>query len=205
MNKKFLYAGSVVVVLVILYFIFGGSTKIKNYPSEGADIVAFGDSLIFGVGATSDSTNFVSILSRRIGKPIVNLGVSGNTTADGLSRLNQLDKYKPKVVILLLGGNDYLRKVPIDTTFTNLEKIIKNIQSRGAVVLLLGVRGGIINDKFDERFEELAEKTQSAYVSNVLDGLITKNEYMADAIHPNDTGYAKIAARVYPVLYKLAE
>ncbi len=205
MNKKFLYLGVGVVVLVIMYFVFGGSTKIKNYPSSGTDIVAFGDSLIFGVGATSDSTNFVSILSRRIGKPIVNLGVSGNTTADGLSRLNQLDKYKPKVVILLLGGNDYLRKVPIDTTFTNLEKIIKNIQSRGAVVLLLGVRGGIINDKFDERFEELAEKTQSAYVSNVLDGLITKNEYMADAIHPNDTGYAKIAARVYPVLYKLAE
>lgn len=203
MNKKFLYAGVVMVFLVVLYFIFSGSTKIKNYPSRGTDIIAFGDSLVQGVGATSDSTNFVSILSRRIGKPIVNLGVSGNTTEDGLSRLNELDKYKPKVVILLLGGNDYLKKVPIDTTFNNLEKIIKNIQSRGAVVLLLGVRGGIVTDKFDERFEELAEKTGSAFVSNVLDGLITKQEFMSDPIHPNDTGYAKIATRVYPVLYKV--
>jgi acyl-CoA thioesterase I len=203
MNKKFLYAGVAVVVLVILYFIFSGSTKIKNYPSSGTDIVAFGDSLVQGVGASSDSTNFVAVLSRRIGKPIVNLGVSGNTTEDGLKRLGELDRYKPKVVIVLLGGNDYLKKVPIDTTFNNLEKIIKNIQSRGAVVLLLGVRGGVVTDKFDERFEDLADKTGSAYVSNVLDGLITKNEFMSDAIHPNNTGYAKIATRVYPVLQKL--
>ena len=203
MNKRFLYAGVAVVVLAILYFVFGASTEIKNYPSQGKDIVAFGDSLVAGVGASSESTNFVSILSRRIGKPIVNLGVSGNTTEDGLARINELDKYKPKVVILLLGGNDYLKKVPIDTTFNNLEKIIKNIQSRGAVVLLLGVRGGIVTDKFDERFEDLADKTGSAFVSNVLDGLITKQEYMSDPIHPNDTGYAKIATRVYPVLYKV--
>lgn len=203
MNKRFLYAGVAVVVLAILYFVFGGSTEIKNYPSKGKDIVAFGDSLVAGVGASGENTNFVSILSRRIGKPIVNLGVSGNTTEDGLARLNELDKYKPKVVILLLGGNDYLKKVPIDTTFSNLEKIIKNIQSRGAVVLLLGVRGGIVTDKFDEKFEELADKTGSAFVSNVLDGLITKQEYMSDPIHPNDTGYAKIATRVYPVLYKV--
>ncbi len=203
MNKKFLYAGAVVVFLVVLYFVFGGSTEIKNYPSSGTDIIAFGDSLVQGVGATGDSTNFVSILSRRIGRPIVNLGVSGNTTEDGLKRLVELDKYKPKVVILLLGGNDYLRKVPIDTTFNNLEKIIKNIQDRGAIVLLLGVRGGILSDKFDERFEELSDKTESAFVSNVLDGLITKDEFMSDAIHPNDTGYAKIATRVYPVLYKV--
>lgn len=205
MDIKKWFIGFAVSVVFISFFIFNGSAKIKNYPSNGTDIVAFGDSLIFGVGATSDNSNFVSILSRRIGKPIVNLGVSGNTTEDGLARLNQLDRYKPKVVILLLGGNDYLRKVPIDTTFNNLEKIIKNIQSRGSVVLLLGVRGGIVTDKFDERFEELAEKTGSAFVSNVLDGLITKDEFMSDAIHPNDTGYAKISARVYPVLQKLVK
>ncbi len=203
MNKKFLYFAGAILVVAILFFFFGRGSNIKNYPSNGTDIIAFGDSLVAGVGATNDGTNLVSVLSRRIGKPIINLGVSGNTTSDGLARLNELDKYNPKVVIVLLGGNDYLQKVPIDTTFANLEKIIINIQSRGAVVVLLGVRGGIISDKFDERFEELAEKTDSAFVSNVLDGLITKNEYMADAIHPNDTGYTKIATKVYPLLYKV--
>lgn len=205
MNKKFLYFAGAILVVAILFFFFGKGSNIKNYPSKGTDIIAFGDSLVQGVGATSESTNFVSVLSRRIGKPIVNLGVSGNTTADGLARLNELDKYKPKVVVVLLGGNDYLQKVQIDTTFSNLEKIIKNIQDRGAVVLLLGVRGGIISDKFDERFQDLANETESAFVSNVLDGLLANNEYMADSIHPNDTGYAKIATRVYPVLYKVSK
>lgn len=203
MNKKFLYGFGAVMLLMLLYFVLGGDTTIKNYPSKGVDIVAFGDSLVQGVGATSESTNFVSILSRKIGKPIINLGVSGNTTIDGLARINELDRYNPKVVILLLGGNDYLKKVPINDTFSNLEKLIKNIQSRGAIVVLLGIRGGLISDKFDKKFEDLSEETQTAFVSNVLDGLLARDEYMSDAIHPNDTGYAKIATRVYPVLNKV--
>ncbi len=119
-NKSIFIIGTLSVLLVfgIFYFIFNKDTY-SNYPSNGTDIVAFGDSLIQGVGASSVDKNLVSILSRRIGKPIINLGVSGNTTADGLNRLDQLDKYKPKVVILLLGGNDYLRKVPKETTFNN--------------------------------------------------------------------------------------
>jgi lysophospholipase L1-like esterase len=142
LNKNILIIGLVLVLLIfgIFYFI-AGNDSYTNYPSKGTDIIAFGDSLIQGVGASSNTKSLVGVLSKKIGKPIINLGVSGNTTADGLNRINELDRYKPKVVILLLGGNDYLRKVPKETTFKNLGKIIEDIQSRGAVVLLLGVRG----------------------------------------------------------------
>src|SRR4051812_13324715 len=78
---------------------------IANYPSGGSDVIALGDSLVAGTGAT-EGRDLVSDLSRDIGAPIVNLGVSGDTTADGLARLAQLDQYHPKVVIVLLGGND---------------------------------------------------------------------------------------------------
>lgn len=203
MNKNVWYGVGAIIVLVILFFVLSGGDSVKNYPSKGMDIVAFGDSLVQGVGASSEQTNLVSLLSKKIGKPIVNLGVSGDTTRDGLARLSQLDRYKPKIVILLLGGNDYLKKVPEDETFSNLEKIIENIQSRGSIVLLLGIRGGLLTDRFDGRFEDLAEKTDSAFVSNVLSGLLTRDEYMADSIHPNDLGYQKITDRVYPVLNKL--
>lgn len=192
----------VVCVFLIFYFVLN-KDDYTNYPSNGTDIVAFGDSLIQGVGASSSNKNLVSILSKKIGKPIVNLGVSGNTTADGISRLNEIDRYKPKVVILLLGGNDYLRKVPKETTFNNLGKIIEDIHSRGAVVLLLGVRGGLLKDNFDEDFEILASKYNTAFVSNVLSGLILDKRYMSDEIHPNDMGYEKIAERVYPVLKEI--
>lgn len=204
MNKKIIISGVVVILFLLFFFLFS-KQEIKNYPSSGTDIIAFGDSLVQGVGASDESKNFVSLLSKKIGKPIINLGVSGNTTADGLARLEALDKYKPKVVLLLLGGNDYLKKIPQETTFNNLEKIIEDLQSRGAVVVLLGVRGGLLSDKFESSFEDLSKENETAYVSNVLAGLITNSQYMYDAIHPNDLGYQKIADRVYPVLKDVLE
>jgi lysophospholipase L1-like esterase len=201
LNKNILIIGLVLVLLIfgIFYFI-AGNDSYTNYPSKGTDIIAFGDSLIQGVGASSNTKSLVGVLSKKIGKPIINLGVSGNTTADGLNRINELDRYKPKVVILLLGGNDYLRKVPKETTFKNLGKIIEDIQSRGAVVLLLGVRGGLLKDNFEEDFEIISSKYNTAFVSNVLSGLILDRKYMSDEIHPNDAGYEKISERVLPVL-----
>ncbi len=201
--KKIIFGISAVLIVGLVHFAFRGEDEIKNYPSKGTDIIAFGDSLVEGVGASSLEKNFVSLLARKIGRPIVNLGVSGNTTGDGLLRLSELDKYNPKVVILLLGGNDFLKKIPIETTFTNLGKIIENFQSRGAIVVLLGIRGGLLSDKFDDRFDDLADNHDTVFVSNVLSGLLTNKQYMSDAIHPNDLGYAMISDRVYPVLIKV--
>src|SRR3989344_6631147 len=202
MKKSVLVTLAIVVFCIVIYFVYKSQSNITNYPSAGTDIIVLGDSLVVGIGASSVENNFVSRLSKMIGKPIINLGVSGNTTADGLSRLSVLDNYKPKVVLLLLGGNDHLRKVPIEATFANLSKIIEGIHSRGAVVVLLGVRGNLFIDQFDSEFEELRDKYHTAYVEDVLKGLFGSTKYMSDAIHPNDLGYEKIADRIYPVLLK---
>lgn len=183
-------------------FYFFKTDPITNYPSKGVDIVAFGDSLIEGVGST-EGNDFVSLLSKKIGKSIINLGHSGDTTTDGIARLNQLDKYNPKVVILLLGGNDHLKKVPIGDTRKNLATLIENIQGRGSIVLILGVRGGFLNDPFDTEFEKLRDVYKTAFVPDILDGLFGNAKYMSDAIHPNDAGYKIIAERVYPILNKI--
>ena len=155
-----------------------------------------------GTGAT-DGRDFVLLLSGAIGQPVINLGVPGDTTADGLARIGELDAYKPKVVLLLLGGNDYLKRIPQEQTFANLAAIIKDIQSRGAIVLLLGVRGGLFGDYFSSGFEDLRSAYHTAYVPDVMDGLLGDKQYMSDQIHPNDAGYAAIADRITPVLKKL--
>lgn len=202
-NSRYLWVAAALLVAVIaVYFFFFRAAAIVNYPSAGTDIIAFGDSLVAGTGSTQ-GRDLVSLLSSGIGQPIINLGHSGDTTQDGLARINQLDAYKPKVVLLLLGGNDYLKRVPQEQTFKNLAEIIQNIQARGAVVLLLGVRGGVLGDHFAGEYKKLSQTYGTAYVPDVLDGLLGNKQYMYDQIHPNDAGYALLSARISPVLKKL--
>ncbi|MFA5841922.1 MAG: GDSL-type esterase/lipase family protein [Candidatus Paceibacterota bacterium] len=202
-SSLFVWLLSTVAIILLGYFLLtgGGASKITNYPPKGDAIISFGDSLVEGIGA-GDGKDFTSLLSKRLETPIVNEGVSGDTTEEGLSRIDAvLAKYpNPRVVLVLLGGNDFLRRVPREKTFQNLAKIIEKIQNRGAVVLLLGVRGGLLGDQYNSLFEGLAGQYHAAFVPDVLDGLLGRPEYMSDEIHPNDKGYGVIASRVYPVL-----
>ena len=203
MKWVFVTVGVIAVMLLAFYFLRDDSPEhVTNYPPEGTVIVAYGDSLVGGVGAT-EGNDFVSILSRNIGVPIENLGVSGNTSELGLARIDEVILRDPDIVLLLLGGNDYLQRIPRDVTLQNLGNIITKLHEAGSIVVLLGVRGGVLRDNFKKDFENLAREQNTAYVPNVLDGLIGNSEFMYDAIHPNDKGYALIAAKIEPILKKL--
>lgn len=201
-QKIFLIVGIIFIFLIYqIVSLYGGQYSIVNFPPKGPTIVAFGDSLTEGVGASTRENGYVGVLERRLGITIVNRGVSGNTTADALARLDaDITPLHPNIVIVLLGGNDYLKKIPQEETFANLSQIIKKLQSQGAVVLLLGVRGGLLHDKFSDDFQTLAKETGSLYVSNVLDGILGNAKLMSDEVHPNDTGYMKIADKIAPTL-----
>lgn len=204
-KKVFISIGGGVLVLGgIFFYVMSTRISITNYPLKDGPIVAFGDSLVEGVGSTKGN-DFVSLLAKKIGEPITNLGVSGDTTEQGLVRIKDVTDLNPRLVIVLLGGNDFLRKVPRQQTFDNLRGIVEKIQATGAAVILLGVRGGLFTDSADGLYEDLAHETKSAYVSNVLDGLFADSRYMSDAIHPNDVGYSKVADRVYRVVKDLLE
>ena len=151
------------------------------------------------MGSTAGK-DFVSDLSSKIGKPIINLGISGETSRQGLLRIDKVTREDPGTVIILFGGNDYLKKVPQDETFKNLRQIISEFQSRGSMVVLLGIRGGMLTDKFYSSFKKLADEMGVIYAPDVLSGLITNSKYMSDPVHPNDLGYEKISERVYATM-----
>ena len=109
----------------------------------------------------------------------------------------------PGVVVILLGGNDVIRRIPKKETFANLSTIIERVEQSGAAVVLLGVRGGILGDGYEKDYHALAKKYHTAYVPNILEGLIGDARYMYDGIHPNDQGYAIIANRVAEVLWEV--
>jgi acyl-CoA thioesterase-1 len=180
------------------------TSDITNYPSKGTDIVAFGDSLVAGYGA-DDGRDFVSLLSNSINQPIINLGHDGDTTAEALARIHQLDKYKPKVVILLVGGNDYLQKKDMTQAFVNLGQIIEDLQKRGAVVVLVGVRVNYYIGNFDSQYEQLVKQYKVAYVPDAMDGILGNQKYMYDSVHPNNAGYQILADRILPVLKQVLQ
>lgn len=193
----------VVIIASIFVRLSFSSYEIKNYPTQSnGPIVAYGDSLIEGVGA-SKTGGFVALLSEKIDEDIVNLGVSGDTTRDGVERINDVLEQNPRLVFVLLGGNDFIKKIAKEETFSNLRTIVGTIQAEGAVVVLLGVRGGIVRDGYDSNFKDLARETGSVYVPNVLGGVFGNPELMSDVIHPNQAGYQFIADKVYVETEKL--
>ncbi len=181
--------------------LFAGHYPITNYPPKGTSITALGDSLTTGVGASDISHGYISVLEKRLDVHIANKGVSGDTTADAAKRLQKdvLDEH-PHIVIILLGGNDYLKQIPQEETFRNLRSIIERTQGVGASVILVGVRGGLLHDKLDKDFKKLAKETGSLFVPNALDGILDDPTLMADQVHPNDAGYLKIADKIAPTL-----
>ena len=185
-----------------LFWYFNQSWEIKNYPSAmNGPVVMFGDSLVEGVGATSGNS-LPEQLGKKLGTKILNYGVSGDTTRNGLARLDEARAIHPRMVIILLGGNDFLKKIPREETFRNLETIVTSFQSDGAVTVVVGVRSGIIGGGADEDYEALAKRTGSVYMSDVLSGVFGRSELMSDAIHPNDRGYQQIAERLALILKK---
>ena len=197
--KTFVWVGVALAAALVAYVVLRPAPPPLNYPPHAGPIVMFGDSLVSGVGA-SEGKSLPELLSMRIGEPVENFGVSGDTTAKALVRIDTALVRRPRIAVVLLGGNDYLRRVPRDETFANLAVIIDKLQADGSVVVLLGVRGGVLVDNFADRFEKLAKEKRTVYVPNVLDGLLGNKEFMYDEIHPNDAGYARIAERVYRAL-----
>lgn len=204
--KKFLVILSLLTVGVIWHTMSGMTDQypITNFPPKGTKVIALGDSLTTGVGASTKSRGYIELLEQRFAITIINKALIGDTTHDALARLDvDVIRQRPDIVLILLGSNDYLRQEPRADTFQNLRTIITSVQKTGAVVILIGARGGILSDTFAEDFAALARSTGSAFVPGILDGILGDSKYMYDEIHPNDAGYLKMADKVAPVLDRM--
>ncbi len=190
------------IVVLLGWMFIKKEDPITNYPPKGDTVLVFGDSLVSGVGA-SEGKDFVSLLSRSLQKPVLNFGVPGDTTERGLVRINEAVKQKPDIVLILLGGNDALKKISKEETERNLMSIVHTFQAGGAVTVVIGVRGGLLGDPYDAMYKRVAKKTGSVLVEDVLDGLFGDMRYMSDVVHPNDAGYELISQRITSVVMQI--
>lgn len=203
--KKVILAIILIFVAITLHKVVKSpASSIINYYSDNVGVVAFGDSLTYGVGATVGG-GYVKMLEEDLNIHITNLGVSGDTTIDALNRISEVTRRKPRVTIVLLGGNDFFRGIPEEDTFVNLGTIIQNIQGSGSTVILVGIEPLIAKNGEREAFDRLAKKHKTAYVPDVLDSVYGNPSRMSDDIHPNDQGYRIMAERIKPVLENLLD
>jgi acyl-CoA thioesterase I len=183
--------------------------------SSPLKIVAFGDSLTSGHRLPSKDA-YPSILASRLreaGLPftVVNRGVSGDTTAGAVRRLQAALDEHPQILIVAFGANDGLRGVPVAQVRRNLETVIETAQARGVKVLLCGMEalplyGWQYTVDFHQLFPALAEKYQVPLVPFLLDGVIGDQALMSsDGIHPNAEGAKVLAANIWPYLLPLTQ
>lgn len=177
--------------------------RIDFLVPKAGPIVVLGDSLSYGLGSET-SHGYIGVLQKRLGVEIVNKGVNGDTSKMALDRLQTdvLD-LKPALVLVELGGNDFMQKVPVDETFANLDRIIATVQAQRTPVLLIGVQSGLFGNKAGKRYRQLADQRHTGLVANALGNILTQADLKSDAIHPNDKGYEKMADEVEPELRRM--
>jgi acyl-CoA thioesterase-1 len=179
------------------------------------EVLAFGDSLTAGLGLPA-SEAFPARLEARlrgegIAVNIVNAGVSGDTTTDGLARLAWALADKPDFVILALGANDALRGIAPALVRANLDQMIVKIQASGAKLLLLGMLappdwGADYKKAFDSIYPELAKAHDVPLYPFILEGVAMDPQLnQPDGLHPNPRGVAIMVDHVAPLLAQLIE
>jgi acyl-CoA thioesterase-1 len=185
--------------LLILMCLFSGCVKsnIINLESQGKNIVCFGDSITVGFGA-QEGQDYPTALAKMTKFPVINAGINGDISSEGIKRIDTdvLSK-EPLLVIVEFGGNDFLRKIPIEETVRNIEEMIKIIQSKNAIVAIADISTFMVMSDYGKEFRRLSKKYGAILIPGILNGIITDPELKSDFVHPNSKGYQLIAHRVY--------
>ena len=189
-------------VLILILFI---NTSFANNPVR---IMLYGDSLMAGYGLAQNE-NLAEELNRNLQMnentfSILNASISGNTSKNGLSRIDWSLGDNPDIVILCLGANDVLRGISPELTMANLDSIINKFIKNGSIVILAGMlspenMGSEYQNKFDSIYPKLAKNYDLIFMPFLLEGVALDKKYLqSDYKHPNKLGIKIIASNLIP-------
>ena len=184
--------------------------SLNTLAAKQITIMLYGDSLMAGYGLNQNE-NLSSALAAKFNLKetavlIINASVSGNTTSNGLARLDWSLGESPNIVILCLGANDMLRGIDPKYIKENLNTMISKINESGSKVILAGMRspksmGGIYQQRFDQMYREIAEEHDLTFMPFLLEGIALEKKYLQnDYKHPNALGIQVMANNLYPYI-----
>ena len=197
------FTASLLLCLLLLAPGCGDSTPQLRKLTGNGIVVAFGDSLTYGTGA-KDNESYPAQLEQITGLNVINQGVPGELSAEGLQRLPAvLDEHQPELLILCHGGNDMLRKKNKKTIADNLLAMIAEARQRNIQVVLIGVpEPALFLLSSSPLYEEVATREKIPIDSVTLPEIESDNELKSDTIHPNAAGYRKLAEAMAKLLKK---
>jgi lysophospholipase L1-like esterase len=185
-------------IAVCVVFLLAACERAPTLPKLDSHdvIVAFGDSLTHGTGASRD-TAYPAVLASLTGRTVINAGVPGDTTASALQRLpSVLVEHQPRLVLLCLGGNDMLKRQPESATENNLRLLVQTIRSSGAEVMLIAVPEPKLFGSAPDFYGRIAEEMQLPLEDDIFNAVLKDNSLKADPIHANAAGYRVVAERL---------
>jgi lysophospholipase L1-like esterase len=170
--------------------------------AEDAIVLAFGDSLTFGSGA-SEAESYPAQLQGLIGRRVVRAGIPGEVSAQALARLpGALDEHAPRLLLLCIGGNDFLRRLGNQQAEANVREMVKLAKSRGVEVLLIGTPEPGLRIAAPGFYAAVAQDFGVPYEEHIITEVLKDPSLKSDQIHPNARGYRVIAQRVADTLRK---
>jgi len=187
--------------LVLAAAACGQRPKLERLP-ENAVVLAFGDSLTYGTGA-DEAESYPAQLQTLIGRHVVRAGVPGEVTSQALERLpGALDEYAPRLLLLCIGGNDFLRRLGNAQAERNVRAMVQLAKSRGISVLLIGTPEPGLLPSPPAFYAAVAKDLGVPYEDGVITEVLKDASLKSDPIHPNARGYRLIAERLAERLKK---
>lgn len=174
--------------------------------AANSTVLALGDSLTAGYGAEQDAA-YPAVLATLTGWQVINGGVSGDTSAQALARLPELMQQQPQLVLVSIGGNDFLRQLPESETHDHIRRIITSIQSAAVPLVLVGVphftTGALFGRLSDHpMYAELAKEFKIPLLAGVWADILGDKSLKSDQIHANAKGYRQFAQTMQRFLQK---
>lgn len=179
----------------------GKGPQVTPLPPD-AVVLAFGDSITFGTGA-SPAESYPAQLASLIGRKVVNAGVPGEISDDGLRRLpGAIEENQPKLLILCHGGNDFLRKLGEPQVAVNVRAMIRLARQKNIDVMLIATPKPGLTISPPDFYAEIAREFAIPFNDDVLKAVLRDNALKSDLVHPNAQGYAEIAQATAKLLKK---
>jgi lysophospholipase L1-like esterase len=191
------------IILFLLLLVGCGPSvpKIAHLPDD-AVILAFGDSLTYGTGATAEES-YPAVLQSLVGRTVIRSGVPGEVTAESLLRLpDALDEYSPNLMVLCIGGNDFLQQRGEKQAADNIRAMIRLAKDKGVDVVLVGVPKFGLMLTPPEFYAQIAEEFNIPYEDDIMHKILVSKSLKSDEIHPNPQGYHLFAEAVAALLKK---